>query len=45
MPEKAVYRQRDPRGSPYCQCVEDHFEAFEQTYDEAFAKQKQDVLQ
>jgi len=39
MPEKAVYRQRDPRGSPYYQCVEDHFEAFEQTYDEAFTKQ------
>jgi len=37
--KRTVYRHRDPRGSPYYQCVEDHFEAFEQTYDEAFARQ------
>ncbi|MBL7218168.1 MAG: transposase zinc-binding domain-containing protein [Desulfobacteraceae bacterium] len=33
MPE-SVYRQRNPQNSPYYQCVEDHFETFEEVYDE-----------
>jgi hypothetical protein len=38
MPE-SVYRQRNPQNSPYYQCVEDHFETFEQVYDERFERQ------
>ncbi len=34
-----VYRPRKPRDSQYYQCVEDHFEKFEQVYDEHFSKQ------
>jgi hypothetical protein len=30
------YRPRTPQQSPYYQCVEDHFETFEQVYDEQF---------
>ena len=37
MPESA-YRQRNPQNSPYYQCVEDHFETFEQVYDERFER-------
>ena len=37
MPE-SVYRQRDPQNSPYYQCVEDHFETFEQVYEERFER-------
>lgn len=37
MPE-SVYRQRDPQNSPYYQCVEDHFETFEQVYKERFER-------
>ena len=35
MPE-SLYRQRDPQNSPYYQCVEDHFETFEEVYEERF---------
>ena len=38
MPE-SVYRQRDPQNTPFYLCVEDHFEAFEQVYDERFERQ------
>jgi hypothetical protein len=38
MPE-SVYRQRNPQNSPYYQCVEDHFETFEQVYEERFERQ------
>ena len=31
------YRSRHPQNSQYYQCVEDHFEAFEQVYDELFS--------
>ncbi|MBU0698913.1 MAG: hypothetical protein ABIK98_05850 [Pseudomonadota bacterium] len=33
-----VYRQRDPQSSPYYRCVEDHFEMFEQVYDDRFER-------
>ena len=36
---QSVYRQRDPQSTSYYQCVEDHFERFEQAYDDRFAKQ------
>ena len=32
-----VYRSRKPKNSSYYQCVEDHFETFEQVYDELFS--------
>jgi len=35
---KSVYRPRNPQNSPYYQCVEDHFETFEQVYDERFER-------
>lgn len=38
MPE-SVYRQRDPQSSSYYQCVEDHFESFEQVYEDRFERQ------
>ncbi len=38
MPE-SVYRQRNPQNSPYYQYVEDHFETFEQFYEERFERQ------
>lgn len=38
MPEP-VYRQHNPQESPYYQCVEDHFEIFEQVYEEWFERQ------
>jgi hypothetical protein len=38
MPE-SVYRRRNPQSTQYYQCVEDHFEQFEQAYDDRFAKQ------
>jgi len=31
-----VYRPRKPQDSQYYRCVEDHFEEFEQVYDERF---------
>ncbi len=31
-----VYRQRDPQRTPYYQCIEDHFEMFEQVYEDRF---------
>ena len=34
-----VYRPRSPQVSQYYQCVEDHFETFEQVYDEQFSRQ------
>ncbi len=34
----SVYQPRDPQSSPYYQCVEDHFERFEQVYEERFEK-------
>jgi len=37
VPESA-YRQRNPRNSPYYQCVEDHFEIFEQIYEHRFER-------
>jgi hypothetical protein len=36
---QAVYRPRDPQKSSYYQCVQDHFEAFEQVYEERFERQ------
>jgi len=40
MPDTSpVYRPRNPRDSAYYRCVEDHFETFEQIYEERFAKQ------
>jgi hypothetical protein len=35
-PGTHTYRPRKPQQSPYYQCVEDHFETFEQVYDEQF---------
>jgi hypothetical protein len=32
----SAYRPRKPKESQYYQCVEDHFEEFEQVYDEQF---------
>jgi hypothetical protein len=34
----AVYRPRNPQSSDYYRCVEDHFETFEQVYEERFEK-------
>ncbi|MBW1751742.1 MAG: hypothetical protein JRJ46_01260 [Deltaproteobacteria bacterium] len=34
-----VYRQRDPQSTPYYRCIEDHFETFEQVYDDRFERQ------
>jgi hypothetical protein len=40
MPDtSAVYRPRNPQNSPYYRCVEDHFETFEQIYEERFERQ------
>ena len=40
MPESSfIYRPRKPQESQYYQCVEDHFERFEQVCDDRFAKQ------
>ena len=36
---EAVYRRRDPQNTAFYRCVEDHFEAFEQLYDERFSRQ------
>jgi len=37
MPDiSSVYRPRKPQDSLYYRCVEDHFEEFEQVYDERF---------
>ncbi len=36
---ESVYRQRDPQNTTFYTCVEDHFEAFEQVYDERFERQ------
>ena len=33
------YRSRVPQNSQYYQCVQDHFEAFEQVYEERFSRQ------
>ncbi len=33
-----VYRQRDPQNTPYYQCIEDHFETFEQVYEDRFER-------
>ena len=38
MPE-SVYRQRNPQNSAYYQCVEDHFEIFEQVYEGRLERQ------
>lgn len=34
-----IYRRRKPQNFQYYQCVEDHFERFEQVYDDLFARQ------
>lgn len=34
-----VYRPRKPQNSPYFRCVEEHFETFEQIYEERFERQ------
>ena len=34
-----VYRQRNPQSTPYYQCIEDHFEAFERVYEDRFERQ------
>src|SRR4030042_437032 len=34
----AVYRPRNPKSSDYYRCVEDHFEAFVQVYEERFER-------
>ena len=34
-----VYQPRNPRDSAYYRCVEDHFETFEQVYEDRFARQ------
>ena len=34
----SVYRQRESQNSPYYRCVENHFEAFEQVYEERFER-------
>ena len=40
MPDiSSIYRHRKPQDSQYYQCVEEHFERFEQVYDDRFAKQ------
>lgn len=40
MPDtSAFYQPRKPQTSQYYQCVEDHFERFEQVYDDRFAEQ------
>ena len=36
---QSVYRQRNPQRTSYYQCVEEHFEQFEQAYDDRFNKQ------
>ena len=33
------YQPRSPQTSQYYRCIEDHFEAFEQVYDERFSRQ------
>ena len=35
----AVYRPRNPQSSDYYRCVQDHFEAFLQVYEERFERQ------
>jgi hypothetical protein len=35
---QAVYRPRKPQNSSYYQCVQDHFEAFEQVYKGRFER-------
>tara|TARA_B100002003_G_scaffold147565_1_gene136608 strand:- start:2 stop:970 length:969 start_codon:yes stop_codon:yes gene_type:complete len=35
---ESVYRQRNPQNSPYYQCVEGHFETFEQVYKDRFER-------
>ena len=40
MPDiSSTYHPRKPQESQYYQCIEDHFERFEQVYDDRFAKQ------
>ena len=37
MPENSpIYRHRKPHESQYYRCIEDHFETFEQDYDDRF---------
>jgi hypothetical protein len=36
---QVVYRPRDPASSAYYQCVQDHFEVFEQVYEGRFERQ------
>ena len=39
MPETSpLYRPRNPQSSAYYRCVEDHFETFEQLYEERFER-------
>ena len=35
----AVYRQLDPQSTTYYQCIEGHFETFEQVYEARFERQ------
>lgn len=36
---ETVYRQRDPQNTAYYQCIEDHFETFDQVYEDRFERQ------
>ena len=42
-PENALYRPRRPQDSSYYHCVEDHFETFEQVYEERFERGEKGV--
>ena len=35
----SIYWPRNPQNSAYYRCVEDHFETFEQVYEERFERQ------
>jgi hypothetical protein len=35
----SIYRQRNPQSTPYYQCIEEHFEKFEQVYEGRFERQ------
>ena len=35
---QAIYCPSDPQNSSYYQCVQDHFEAFKQVYEERFER-------
>ena len=35
----SIYRPRQPQDLKYYQCIEEHFERFEQVYDDLFTRQ------